>query len=64
MEKKKPNNKKVKVKPANKSIDWSKLGDTVEIIAGDHKHLEAGKVYPVTKEVAKLLVEKKAAKLK
>jgi len=64
MEKKKPSNKKVKVKPANKSMNWDKVGNTVDVIALDFKHLENGKTYKVTKEMAKVLVEKNAVKLK
>jgi len=64
MEKKKIQNKKQKAKPQNKSIDWNALGEKVMIIAIDHKHMEEGKEYRVTKEIAKILVEKKAAKLK
>ncbi len=47
-----------------KSIDWSNIADKVIIIAGKHRHMEEGREYQVTKEIAKILVEKNAAKLK
>ena len=60
MEKKKLKNKAIK----KEIVDLSKLPVQVEIIALKDKHLTEGKVYPVTKETAILLINKGAAKLK
>ncbi len=47
-----------------KSIDWSNIADKVIIIAGQHRYMEEGREYHVTKVIAIILVEKIAAKLK
>ena len=57
-------NKEVKKKPAKKKVDLSKLADKVDIIALGGKHLQKGKEYNVTKEMAIILINKGAAKLK
>lgn len=66
MAKKKTNHKEAKpeIIEKPKAIDWNELGSMVEIIGITDKHLVPGKEYKVTKELAKILVEKKAAKLK
>jgi len=64
MEKKEIKNKEVKKKPAKKKVDLSKLADKVDIIALDGKHLQKGRGYNVTKEMAIILINKGAAKLK
>ncbi len=74
-EKKKPSNKAMKAKPENKSeakpkkpakakTDWGKLPPIVKIIATNGKHMKAGQEYKVTKETAKILVDKGSAELK
>jgi len=48
-----------------KKVDFSKLGDKVEIIStGQSKHMKKGEEYTVTKEVAIILINKGDAKLK
>jgi hypothetical protein len=64
MEKKELKNKELKKKPAKKKVDLSKLADKVDIIALDGKHLQKDKEYNVTKEMAIILINKGAAKLK
>lgn len=58
---KKPTTKKA---PAKKSIDWDSLPEMVVIVGKGGKHLEKGKEYNITKETAKVLVEKGVADLK
>ena len=60
MEKKKIKNKAVK----KEKVDLSKLPSMVDIIALEDKHLEKDATYNVTKEMAIILIEKGAAKLK
>jgi hypothetical protein len=60
MEKKVIKNKAIK----KKKPDFSKLGDRVDVIALESKHLIKNKEYNVTKEAAIILVNKGAAKLK
>ena len=56
--------KVIKTKPAKKKVDLSKLADRVDIIALDSKHMVKDKEYNVTKEMAIILINKGAAKLK
>jgi len=64
-EKKKIENKGEKKTTAKKkATDWGSLADMVTIIGKGGKHLDKGKEYNVTKETAKLLVEKGVADLK
>ena len=56
--------KVIKTKPAKKKVDLSKLADRVDIIALENKHLQKGREYNVTKEMAIILINKGAAKLK
>ena len=67
--KKKPQNKSEKKPVENKApkavvIDWSSMKAPVSIIAIKTKHMNAGQEYKVTVEMAKILVENGAAKLK
>jgi len=64
MEKKELKNKEVKKKPSKKKVDLSKLADRVDIIALDSKHMVKDKEYNVTKEMAIILINKGAVKLK
>ena len=64
MEKKELKNKEVKKKPSKKKVDLSKLADRVDIIALDSKHMVKDKEYNVTKEIAIILINKGAVKLK
>ena len=72
MKKEKVSNKAEKSKVENKvdkkaeavTLDISKLPVEVVIIATSDKHLIMGNEYVVNREMAKLLVEKGAAKLK
>ena len=59
MEKKKIKNKEVK-----KELDLSKLPKTVDVVGLNSKHLIKGKTYNVHKEMAIILINKGAAKLK
>ena len=63
---KRTNNKEAKPKVTEKpkAINWDEIPQEVIIIGLDGKHLESGKEYKVTKEMAQILVIKKAAKLK
>lgn len=63
MEKKKIQNKSEKSTPKTKSIDWTKVDSQVVIIALKGSNLVEGKEYPVTKEIAKILIERKKATL-
>jgi len=56
--------KVIKKKPSKKKVDLSKLADRVDIIALEDKHLQKEKEYNVTKEMAIILIDKGAAKLK
>ena len=56
--------KVIKTKPAKKKVDLSKLPKIVEIVGLDSKHLSKGKSYTVKKEMAIILINKGAAKLK
>jgi len=60
MEKKVIKNKAVK----KKKPDFSKLGENVDIIALKSKHLKENKEYNVSKDMAIVLINKGAAKLK
>lgn len=66
MKKEKVSNKAEKKAVDNKAeaLDISTLPAEVTIIATSDKHLIMGREYVVTKEMAKLLIEKGAAKLK
>lgn len=46
-----------------KTISWDSMPAKVEILGVNSKHLVKGTKYKVTKETAKLLVEKGAAEL-
>ena len=62
---KKETPKEVKNKAPKKSkIDFSKLGKEVEIVAGKGTRMVEGKIYKVSNNIAKVLIEKGAAKLK
>jgi hypothetical protein len=50
------------IKPV--SIDWNKVEDGCIIISLGNKHMMKGTEYKVTKEMAQILVNKGAAKLK
>ena len=71
-EKKTPANKSLKTKPATKkaapkkaAIDWSKVADKCRIVGtGKGVHMPLGKEYTVSKDMAKLLIDKGAATLK
>ena len=67
--KKKVQNKSEKQPVENKApkaavIDWSSMKAPVEVIAIKSKHLIQNKEYSVTVEMAKILVESGAVKLK
>lgn len=65
--KKKVTNKAEKVEAetkAPKKIDWNKIEDNPVIIGLSGKHLTVGKEYQISKETARILVEKGVAKLK
>jgi len=63
-EKKKIENKsEKKAAPKAKSIDWSSVGAFVQVVALKGNNLIEGQEYKVTKEIAKILVESKKAKL-
>jgi hypothetical protein len=70
MEKKEIKNKKQTPKTETKApkkeskVDFSKLGDKVDIIATGDKNMKKGQEYNVTKEMAIILINKGAAKLK
>jgi hypothetical protein len=64
MENKELKNKEAKKKPSQKKVDLSKLSDRVDIIALDSKHMAKGKEHNVTKDMAIVLINKGAAKLK
>ncbi|NRA78946.1 MAG: hypothetical protein HRU18_12110 [Pseudoalteromonas sp.] len=49
---------------AKKSIDWDSMPEMVVIVGKGGKHLEKGREYNVTKETAKVLVEKGVADCK
>jgi len=49
---------------AKKTIDWDSMPEMVVIVGKGGKHLEKGREYNVTKETAKVLVEKGVADLK
>lgn len=68
-QKKKPQNKSEKKPVENKApkavaIDWSSIPAEVWIIGVKGKHLAQGQEYKVTKDMAQILVNKGAAKLK
>jgi hypothetical protein len=63
-EKKKIQNKsEKKAAPKTKSIDWAKVESQVIVVALKGNTLVEGKEYPVTKEIAKILVDSKKATL-
>lgn len=75
MEKKKTANKASKAKtttkkaapkadPKPKAIDWDSLPQSVVVVGTGKKSLPKGVLYPVTKEIAKVLVEHGKATLK
>jgi len=63
-EKKEIKNKSEKKSTKTKSIDWSKVDSQVVVIALKGNNLVEGKEYPVTKEIAKILIGAKKATLK
>ncbi len=63
-EKRKIENKSENNAPKTKSIDWTKIADKVIIVGLKGNNLIEGEEYPVTKETAKILVERKKATLK
>tara|TARA_R110002012_G_scaffold166393_1_gene329776 strand:+ start:276 stop:488 length:213 start_codon:yes stop_codon:yes gene_type:complete len=50
--------------PKKAKIDFSKLGSDLEIVAGKDTRMVEGKIYKVSNNIAKVLIEKGAAKLK
>lgn len=68
-EKKKPSNKSekkptAKKAPAPKSVDWAEVSDPCIVISLTDKHMKKGAEYPVSKEMAQVLVKHGKAKLK
>lgn len=63
-EKKEIKNKSEKKTSKTKVIDWSKVESHVVVIALKGNNLVEGKEYPVTKEIAKILIGAKKATLK
>jgi len=63
---KRTNNKEAKPVMVEKpiQIDWDSLGVNVNVIGVSGRHLTVGKEYTISKETAKILVNKGVARLK